>query len=215
LVNPNSVSHHINGQTPVLVGIAPSNEFPSHFTSTLMSQPNTQVLSWTAHDPRDSVLFTPQAVWYRFRTERAANGQVTTTLIRTLRLGREDRVGKLEWGANGSLGRAIIGKNTIPMSDMCRAGSAGTFVRSFNGPDGYTYTWKAEHDSYDVLLCDSADKVIARFHPVRPTASQYGNVYGELHFYPGVGMGTVTHPPMMDMVILTSMIYRYVTRYDL
>lgn len=44
------------------------------------------------------------------QTDKAANGQITTTLIRTLRLNREDRVGKLEWGANGSLGRAIIGK---------------------------------------------------------------------------------------------------------
>jgi len=106
-----------------------------------MSQ-SSQVLSWTAHDPRDSTLFTAQTVWYQFRTDKAANGQITTTLVRTLRLNREDRVGKLEWGANGSLGRAIIGKNTIPMSDMCRTGPGGTFVRSFNGPDGYTYTWK-------------------------------------------------------------------------
>jgi len=176
---------------------------------------NTQILSWTEHDPRDSTLFTPQGVLYQFRTDESPNGQITTTLIRQLRLNREDRVGKLEWGVNGSLGRAIIGKNTIPMSDMCRVGHGGTTVRSFNGPDGYTYTWRSAPGSYDTVLFDSAGNTIAAFRPIRPKQSQYGNVFGELHFYPNAGMGTVTHPPMMDMVILTSMIYRYVSMYSL
>jgi len=180
-----------------------------------MSQSKSQVISWTAHDPRDSTLFTSQAVWYQFRTDQAPNGQITTTLIRTLRQNREDRVGKLEWGANGSLGRAIIGKNTIPMSDMCRVGSGGTFIRSFNGPDGYTYTWRKAPDSFNTNLHDASGNVIACFVPIRPKQSQYGNIYGELHFFSGAGMGTVTHPPMMDMVILTAMIYRYVTMYNL
>jgi len=180
-----------------------------------MSQASAQVLSWTNHDPRDSILFATQGIWYQFKTESAANGQVTTTLWRTLRLNREDRVGKLEWGANGSLGRAIVGKNTTPMSDMCRIGPYGTFVRSFNGPDGHTYTWKPSASSYDVLLHDGGANVIACFRPIRPKQSSHGDIYGEIFFYPSAGTGTVTHPPMMDMVVLTAMIYRYVTMYNL
>jgi len=182
-----------------------------------MCYTSTQVLSWTNHDPRDSILFTSQGIWYQFRTETSSNGQITTTLWRTLRLNREDRVGKLEWGASGSLGRAIVGKNTTPMSDMCRVSSSGygTFVRSFNGPDGYTYTWKPSPNSYDVLLHDPSGNVIASFRPIRPRPSSHGDIYGEIHFYATAGTGTVTHPPMMDMVVLTAMIYRYVTMYNL
>ncbi|KZS97504.1 hypothetical protein SISNIDRAFT_187983 [Sistotremastrum niveocremeum HHB9708] len=176
---------------------------------------NVQVLSWTHHDPRDSVVFNAWGLMYQFKTETAANGQITTTLWRTIRANREDRVGKLEWGANGSLGRAIVGKNTTPMSDMCRLQGQGNFVRSFNGPDGYTYTWRPQPSSYDTLLQDSNGVTIAFFRPIRPSRCAYGDVYCELHFLGSAGNGTVTHPPMMDMVLITSMIYRYVTAHNL
>ena len=38
------------------------------------------------------------------------NGQSVTTLWRSLRPSKEDRVAKLKWAANGGLGRIIIGK---------------------------------------------------------------------------------------------------------
>ena len=44
------------------------------------------------------------------QTVVANNGQSTTTLWRAVRTNREDRVAKLEWAANGGLGRAVIGK---------------------------------------------------------------------------------------------------------
>jgi len=40
----------------------------------------------------------------------AQNGQTVTTLWRTLRPNKEDRVAKLEWSANGGLGRVVMGK---------------------------------------------------------------------------------------------------------
>lgn len=71
-----------------------------------------------------------------------------TTLWRTIRPNKEDRVAKLEWAANGGLGRVVIGKvghslsahgshthlfyvlqNTLPMSDLVRP-DPRTYVRS-------------------------------------------------------------------------------------
>lgn len=40
----------------------------------------------------------------------AQNGQTVTTMWRTLRPNKEDRVAKLEWSANGGLGRVVMGK---------------------------------------------------------------------------------------------------------
>jgi len=86
------------------------------------------VLSWTSQDPRQSQLFSPWGVVYRFQvciidiayapmalihlsqTETNAQGQSTTTVWRAIRANREDRVAKLEWGPGGGLGRAVIGK---------------------------------------------------------------------------------------------------------
>jgi hypothetical protein len=86
------------------------------------------VLSWTSQDPRQSQLFSPWGVVYRFQvcivdiayapmvlirlpqTETNAQGQSTTTVWRAIRANREDRVAKLEWAPGGGLGRAVIGK---------------------------------------------------------------------------------------------------------
>jgi hypothetical protein len=38
------------------------------------------------------------------------NGSSVTSVHRTVRPNKEDRVAKLEWGANGGLGRVIMGK---------------------------------------------------------------------------------------------------------
>lgn len=40
----------------------------------------------------------------------SANGTSVTTLYRTIRANKEDRVAKLEWASNGGLGRVVIGK---------------------------------------------------------------------------------------------------------
>lgn len=84
------------------------------------------------------------------QTTVATNGQSTTTLWRAIRPNKEDRVARLEWAANGGLGRIVIGKvscfllflmtsrtlkgyvfqNTLPMSDLVRPDTRA-FVRSF------------------------------------------------------------------------------------
>lgn len=85
-----------------------------------------EVLSWTSEDPRQSSLFGPWGVVYRFQvsllcppycwatvslTIRQTDvNRGTTTLYRSTRANKEDRVARLEWGPNGGLGRAVIGK---------------------------------------------------------------------------------------------------------
>jgi hypothetical protein len=94
-----------------------------------MAANQNDVLSWTSQDPRQSQLFSPWGVVYRFQvctidiayapmaliqlpqTEtNPNNGQSTTTVWRAIRANREDRVAKLEWAPGGGLGRAVIGK---------------------------------------------------------------------------------------------------------
>jgi len=85
------------------------------------------ILSWTNQDCRESVLFNSWGVLYRFQvcsshveimeiphpitqSTVAQKGQTVTTMWRTLRPNKEDRVAKLEWSANGGLGRVVMGK---------------------------------------------------------------------------------------------------------
>ncbi len=94
-----------------------------------MASNQNDVLSWTSQDPRQSQLFSPWGVVYRFQvciigiayasmaliqlpqTETNAQGQSITTVWRAIRANREDRVAKLEWAPGGlGLGRAVIGK---------------------------------------------------------------------------------------------------------
>lgn len=47
---------------------------------------------------------------FHSKTAVSPNGASVTTLSRTIRTNKEDRVAKLEWAANGGLGRVVIGK---------------------------------------------------------------------------------------------------------
>ncbi|CAE6408295.1 unnamed protein product [Rhizoctonia solani] len=173
-----------------------------------------QVLSWTSQDPRESSLFTTHwGVLYRFTTENTV-GRMVTTLHRAIRQGREDRVAKLEWASNGGLGRAVIGRQIVPMADLVRP-DGGFGSRTFNGPDGYPYQWSPSPDSQDLLLKDSRGNVIAFYRPTPVKKFNVGEVYGEMHFVTGAGAGTVLHPPLMDMVCVTALLYRLVSMYNL
>ncbi|KAG8797334.1 hypothetical protein FRC17_007780, partial [Serendipita sp. 399] len=105
-----------------------------------------EVLSWTSSDPRSSVLFNQNfGVNYRFITVRTPlivgsrqpqvsrtltrlppqqevdnRNVTTTTLWRAVRQSREDRLARFEWNANGSLGRATIGRTTMAVSELLR-----------------------------------------------------------------------------------------------
>jgi hypothetical protein len=173
------------------------------------------VLSWTNQDPRESQLFNTWGVLYRFATVVGNSGQSTTTLWRAVRANREDRVAKLEWASNGGLGRAVIGKNAVPMSDLVRPDPRYPGARIFNAPDGLQYRWRPSSGSPDVVLEDPSGNVVAFFRPTRPTRYQIGDVYGELHFLRNAGAGTITHPPMMDTVTVTAMLYRFCLAFGL
>jgi len=44
------------------------------------------------------------------QTDSNAQGQSTTTVWRSIRANKEDRVARLEWAPGGGLGRAVMGK---------------------------------------------------------------------------------------------------------
>ncbi|KAJ7781425.1 hypothetical protein B0H16DRAFT_1659008 [Mycena metata] len=184
-----------------------------------MSTASNDILSWTNQDPRESVLFNSWGVLYRFQTTVTASGQSVTTLWRAIRPNKEDRVAKLEWAANGGLGRVVIGKNTLPMADLVRT-DPRIYVRpeervSSTGPDGLQYRWRPSSNNTDVVLQDSNGVIVAFFRPTRQTRYQIGDVYGELHFIRTAGSGTVMHPPIMDTVTVTAMLYRFCAAWNL
>ncbi|PCH41434.1 hypothetical protein WOLCODRAFT_137387 [Wolfiporia cocos MD-104 SS10] len=181
-----------------------------------MSGSGNEVLSWTSQDPRQSQLFGSYGVLYRFTTEPNNQGVNVTTLWRAIRANKEDRVAKLEWSQNGGLGRAMIGKSTLPMADLVRPDPRAPNCRMFNGPDGYQYRWRPSNNQYsDVVLQDQNGNVIAFYRPIRPARYNIGDVYGELHFVRNAGAGVVMHPPLMDTVTVTAMLYRFVIAYNL
>jgi len=180
-----------------------------------MSPATDDILSWTNQDPRESQLFNSWGVLYRFQTIVSPNGTSVTTLWRTIRSNKEDRVAKLEWAANGGLGRVVIGKNAFPMSDLVRVDPRIFGARIFNGPDGLQYRWRPGNNGSDIVLQDANGVIIAFYQPTRPTRYQIGDVYGELHFVRAAGAGTVMHPPIMDMVCLTAALYRFCALYNL
>ncbi|KAH7920268.1 hypothetical protein BV22DRAFT_813664 [Leucogyrophana mollusca] len=201
-----------------------------------MASSSNEVLSWTNQDPRESQLFNSWGVLYRFQTIVSPSGQSTTTLWRAVRTNKEDRVAKLEWASNGGLGRAVIGKvglapslpslprgsflitslqNTVPMSDLVRPDPRYPGSRMFNGPDGLPYRWRPSSSSPDIVLEDSAGNVVAFFRPTRPTRYQIGDVYGELHFVRNAGAATIMHPPIMDTVTVTAMLFRFCAAFGL
>ncbi|KAJ8086420.1 hypothetical protein PM082_005243 [Marasmius tenuissimus] len=173
------------------------------------------ILSWTNQDPRESQLFNSWGVLYRFQTVVNANGTSVTTLTRAIRANKEDRVAKLEWASNGSLGRIIMGKSTLPMADLVRPDPRVFGCRVFNGPDGQQYRWRLANNGSDILLQDQNNNVLAFYKPTRQTRYQIGDVFGELHFIRSAGTGTVMHPPIMDMVTVTAMLYRFCAMYNL
>ncbi|KAF4574817.1 hypothetical protein EYR40_005444 [Pleurotus pulmonarius] len=180
-----------------------------------MSNASNDILSWTNQDPRESVLFNSWGVLYRFSTSVGANGQSVTTLYRAIRPNKEDRVAKFEWAANGALGRVIIGKTQLSMADLVRPDRNVYGARVFNGPDGLQYRWRPSSNGNDVVLQDQNNNVIAFFRPIRQTRYQIGDVYGELHFVRTAGAGTVMHPPIMDTVTVTAMLYRFCAAWNL
>ncbi|KAI0650014.1 hypothetical protein C8Q79DRAFT_899952 [Trametes meyenii] len=181
-----------------------------------MASTGNEVLSWTSQDPRQSQLFGSYGVLYRFQTDTNNQGQSVTTLWRAIRANKEDRVAKLEWAPNGGLGRAVIGKSTLPMADLVRPDPRSYNGRIFNGPDGYQYRWRpANNAQNDVVLQDHNDNVIAFYRPTRPQRYNIGEVHGELHFVRNAGAGVVMHPPLMDTVTVTAMLYRFVTAFGL
>ncbi|KAJ7499093.1 hypothetical protein FB451DRAFT_25465 [Mycena latifolia] len=180
-----------------------------------MTTASNDILSWTNQDPRESVLFNSWGVLYRFQTTVNPNGQSVTTLWRTIRPNKEDRVAKLEWAANGGLGRVVIGKNTLPMADLVRTDPRIYGSRVFNGPDGLQYRWRPSSNNTDIVLQDSNGVIVAFFRPMRQTRYQIGDVYGELHFLRTAGSGTVMHPPIMDTVTVTAMLYRFCAAWNL
>ncbi|KAF5346782.1 hypothetical protein D9756_010415 [Leucocoprinus leucothites] len=187
----------------------------AHSTRTTVSSNSNDILSWTNQDPRESRLFNSWGVLYRFQTSDAKNGKSSTTLWRAISPNKEDRVAQLEWATNGGLGRIVIGKNTLPMSDLVREDPRVSGSRSFNGPDGLRYRWRPSPTNTDIQLQDANNIVVAYFHPTRPTRYQIGDVYGELHFIREAGAGTVMHPPIMDMVVVTAMLFRFCQAWNL
>jgi len=150
------------------------------------------------------------------QTETNAQGQSTTTVWRAIRANKEDRVARLEWAPGGGLGRAVIGKNHLPMSDLVRRDPRMPNSRVFNGPDGYQYRWRPSTTSQDIVLQDPNNNVIAFVRPTRPTRYQgLGDVYAELHFVRTAGAGVVMHPPLMDTVTVTAMMYRFASAFNL
>ncbi|KAI9429844.1 hypothetical protein BJY52DRAFT_100473 [Lactarius psammicola] len=196
-----------------------SNSTLPHLLSYPTSTANTQneVLSWTSQDPRQSLLFSPWGIVYRFQTDTNAPGQLITILWRTIRSNKEDRVAKLEWAPNGGLGRATIGRTPLPMADLIRRDPQLPNSRVFTGPDGFQYRWRPSPNtnSQDIGLQDPNNNVIAFIRPTRPTRYQVGDVYAELHFVRSAGTGIVMHPPLMDMVTVTAMLYRFASAYNL
>lgn len=62
------------------------------------------------------------------------DGLSTTTLFRALRKNKEERVARLEWAPNGSLGRAQIGKVRLP--SLPRSRPSDQYSRSEYSLDG-------------------------------------------------------------------------------
>jgi len=181
-----------------------------------MSSAANEILSWTSQDPRQSQLFSSWGVVYRFQTDVNNHGQHVTSLWRAIRPTKEERVAKLEWSPNGGLGRATIGKTTIPMADLVRQDARVFGSRIFNGPDGYQYRWgPSPTNPQEIILQDPNGHVIARLRPTTPTRYTVGDVYTELHFIRSAGAGVVMHPPLMDTVTVTAMLYRFVTAFGL
>ncbi|KIO25202.1 hypothetical protein M407DRAFT_210881, partial [Tulasnella calospora MUT 4182] len=160
-------------------------------------------LLWTSNNPLQSQLFSTLGQLYRFDTVNNS-GKMITTLYRSIKQGKEDRIARLEWGTNYSLGRATIGRNMVSMVDLVLPGGAPGYRRFF-GPDGYQYTWRPHIPEGDFLLEDYSGNIIAMFRSIFPGKKySIGEVHGELILIPDAGRSMVPYPPFMDMVCLTA-----------
>jgi len=106
-------------------------------------------------------------------------------------------------------------QNIVPMADLVRRDPRMPNSRVFNGPDGFLYKWRPSTNSQDIVLQDPNNNVIAFVRPTRPTRYQIGDVYAELHFVRSAGAGVVMHPPLMDTVTVTAMLYRFASAFNL
>jgi hypothetical protein len=190
------------------------NSYPTY-----MANSQNDVLFWTSQDPRQSQLFqlsNRRGAAYRFQTDTDPRGQSTTDLLREIRSNREDRVARLIWAPSGGLGRVVIGKKIFPMANLVRQDPRIPNSRVFHGPDGHQYRWTSSTNSQDMVLQDPHNNVVAFIRPTRPTRFQgRGDVYAELHFIPSAGTGIVRHPPFIDLVIVTALLYRFVLAFGL
>ena len=76
--------------------------------------------------------------------------------------------------------------------------------------------YESHLNSQDIVLQDPNNNVIAFVRPTRPTHYQgLGDVYAELHFICAAGTGVVMHPPFMDLVIVTAMLYKFALAFHL
>jgi len=164
--------------------------------------------NWTSRDPRDSALFpSSYALTYRFITEDNC-GETITTILKGIRNNKEDRIARLEWSGGDGWGRAVMGRLSMPMADMMRREGYGEWDRLFTGPDGYIYMWTSSGNG-ELELMDPTGTVIAYYRKVKSTLRYMGQeVCGELHIVPKDG-GVVLHPPLMDMIVITAMLYRF------
>ncbi|KAL5530615.1 hypothetical protein ACEPAF_6873 [Sanghuangporus sanghuang] len=166
-------------------------------------------LCWSSEDPRESMVFGPWGPLYRFAHDYSRN---VTECYRTSRGDKEDRVARFEWGPNGALGRVSIGKISLPMIDLCNPLPGNPTYRSCIGPDGLRYQWAPSTNGVDVVLQDPYNNTIACMHPIRPTRYPVGKVYYEFYFYKS-GNGGALLPPVMDIAVVTAMLYRYCSAY--
>jgi len=172
------------------------------------------MLSWTSDDPRQSQLFSKYGVAYRFHTDDSRGVRSTTLYRAGTRANKEERAARLEWAANGGLGRAIIGKTTLAMADLVKADPRDPSFRSFTGPDGQQYLWRpSPTNPAEVVLQDPNGNVIAMVRRIRPTRFPLGDVYAELHF---MQSNTGVMPTLLaDTVCVTAMLYRFCIAYGI
>lgn len=175
------------------------------------------IFMWSNADPRESLLFNNSGPVYRFQTNVSSNGQSTTTLWRALRSNKEERVAKFEWSQSGGLGRVVIGKSTLPMQDLVRRETHDIATRDFYAANGAKYRWQPNAHGPETLLYDDTGAIVAFYRPVAPVRYQSPpvEVHGELHLFRTAGRGTVTHPPVMDVVAISCMLYRFSQKYGL
>ncbi|KAF8206872.1 hypothetical protein K438DRAFT_1917657 [Mycena galopus ATCC 62051] len=101
------------------------------------------------------------------------------------------------------------------MADLVRTDPRVYGSCVFNGPDALQYRWRPNSNNTDIVLQDANGAIVAFFQPMRQMRYQIGDVYGELHFLCNAGSGTVMHPPIMDTVTVTAMLYRFCVAWNL